>query len=234
MKRMMIIVITLCLVVLATVGTGAAAAQQKLPPPFRVVQYDVTYHDEVVGKLSVNTNEWTYVLNAHGLEPDTEYYFYCLGRYPQIAIGTANGDGDLHLMGAWDPEKVNIGGPSPAPRFVLFDMPIMGNMEYSHLDAHSCHPFFLWFTVWGRLYYLSGDEKIGIPGQTLVINLYDKETGSFTREYGLATTDENGRFILQKAFTSTRYDPMVWFRGNSDWSYALTYAPYTLECPVET
>ena len=81
-RTMVMILMAICLLVLATAGTGAAAAPQKLPPPFRVVQYDVTYHDDVVGKLSVNTNEWTYVLNAHGLEPDTEYYFYCLGRFP--------------------------------------------------------------------------------------------------------------------------------------------------------
>jgi hypothetical protein len=113
-------------------------------------------------------------------------------------------------------------------------MPMMGITEYSHIDAYSCHPFFLWFTIWGRLYYVSNDEKIGIPGQTLWIELYDPDTGSFATEFGTVITDENGRFILKKAYTSNKYYPMVLFTGNSDWTFTMAYATYTLQCPVET
>jgi hypothetical protein len=234
MRRMMVIGITICLVLLATVGTGAAAAQQKLAPPFRVVQYDVTYHNEVVGKLIVNTNDWTYVMNAHGLDPDTEYFFYCLGRYPPIANATSNEGGDLHMAGTWDPETANVADSSLTQKFIVSDAPLMGSVWYSHIDAYSCNPLYLWFTVWGQLYYLSDDdEKIGIPDQTLAIYVHDKETGQYTKLYGIVTTDENGEFSLTKAFSSPKYDPMVSYSGNADRSYSFTYATYVPQCPVK-
>ncbi len=70
MKRIQLIAVALCLVMLLTVGAGVAAAKQ--PTSDNVKQFDVAlYQDQgtatPVGTLSVNTNAWTYTLNARGL-----------------------------------------------------------------------------------------------------------------------------------------------------------------------
>src|SRR5512138_1260228 len=96
--------ILFCLLLLATGGTGVLAAEEKLPPQYRVVHFNVTYDDEDVGRLIVNTNEWTYVLNAHGLEPGTRYSLYRGGKFSAICSEMADGNGDLHVEGAWDPQ----------------------------------------------------------------------------------------------------------------------------------
>jgi len=150
MKRITIIGITFCLVLLATFGTCAAAAPVKLPPQLRVEQFDVPYNNEIVGKLSVSTMRWTYVLNAHGLEPGSEYYLYYLGRYPAIGNGTANENGDLHMAGRW-PANIGVEDPVLQEKLVLTDGPLAGSdCEDSVLTA-KYHPGLFKTTVWGSL-----------------------------------------------------------------------------------
>jgi len=232
MKRMTFIAITICLLLITIAGTGAAAVQLKLPPPYRVVQFDVTHNDEVIGKLSVNTNEWTYTLNAHGLEPGTEYYFYYRGKFPQIAIGAANADGDLHLQGAWDPQMVNVADPSLIPKFILRDMPLMGSERYTYIDAEYCNPMWLYTKLWGKLYYWLYNEKVGIADQQVTIYLYEDKTGGYTKYFGTATTDSNGEFSLAKTFSAPKYQPLVRFAGDDDWRSTSNTAEYLPVCPI--
>jgi hypothetical protein len=231
MKRRMVITITLCLLVLATIGTGAAALQ-KLPPPYRVVQFNVTYHNEAIGRLSVNTNQLTYVLNAHGLEPGAEYYFSCRGKFPYLANGTANGDGDLHLKGPWDLQEVNVADPYAVPAFVLSDRPLLGSARYTYIDAEYCNPVWLYTKLWGRLYYWNYGEKAGIADQQVTIWLYEDKTGSYTNYFGTATTDSNGEFLLTKAFAAPKYEPLVNYDGTDDWRYTSNTADYLPVCPI--
>jgi hypothetical protein len=227
MKRMMAIVIMLSLVLLATVA-GAAAAPMKLAPPFRVVQFDVTYFNEVIGKLSVHTNDWKYVLNAHGLEPGEEYYFYCLGKFPQISNGTANENGDLHLKGAWR-EDVDIVMQTPA--FAITDRPLLGITTPSYITANSCIPFLFRLKVWGTLYYKTESGNIGIPGQQITVYLYDKSTGEYTKVWGTATTDSNGKFSITQGSTTT-HTPWVMFDGTAEWRGIGGPAVTLSGCPV--
>ena len=96
MKRMMFIVITLCLLSLLVAGAGAVVPQQKLPPLYRVGAVRCDLHNEVVGKPSVNTNTWTYVPNAQGLEPASETTSGL--KSPTSALKTAKENGDLHMQ----------------------------------------------------------------------------------------------------------------------------------------
>ena len=227
MKRMMAIVISLSLVLLALVA-GAAAAPVKLAPPFRVVQFDVTSFDEVVGKLSVNTNQWTYVMNAHGLEPGKEYYFSCLGKFPYLANGTANENGDLHLAGAWR-EDVDV--VMQTPEFVVRDRPLVGLVTPTYITANSCTPFLFTLRVWGTLYYTTGSGNIGIPGQQITVYLYDRSTGSYTKVWGTATTNSEGKFSITKASTTT-HTPWVMFDGTDEWRGIGGPAVTLSGCPV--
>jgi hypothetical protein len=232
MKRRMVIAITLCLLVLAIVGTCAAAAQQKLPPPYRVVQYNVTYHNEAVGRMSINTNDWMYILNAHGLEPGGEYFFSCRGRFPYLANGTANGDGDLHMKGVWDPHEVNVADPYSTLAFILSDRPLLGGERYTYIDAEYCNPMWLYTKLWGRLYYWLYNEKAGIADQQVTIWLYEDKTGGYTKYFGTATTDSNGEFLLTKSFAAPKYQPLVRFDGNDDWRHTSNTAEYLPVCPI--
>lgn len=192
---MEIIAVLLCVLLLATVGVSAAGTQEKLPPQYRVVQFDVTYKDEVVGKLSVNTNEWTYVLNAHGLEPYTKYYFYCLGQFPQINTGNANENGDLHMQGEWDPQKVNFADSLSTPEFILSASPLFGgNCIIPQLTAKA-HAGIFKTTVWGTLTDPSGNP---LPYQTLRVDGYDKWKKTWMTWYWVET-DVDGTFKQIKA-----------------------------------
>jgi hypothetical protein len=205
MKRMMAIVLTLCLLVLATVGNGAAAAPQKLPPPYRVVQFDVTYHDETAGRLVVNTNEMTYVLNAHGLEPGTEYYFYCLGKFPQISRGTTNENGDLHLAGAWR-EDIDI--VMQTPEFVVTDRPLVGGSYCvtPKLTA-KCYAGLVRIIIWGTLSIYDGTP---LPDQRLWFEWYEKKTDNWW-VFEERFTGADGAYKLTAL--PTFYAPMVSYPG---------------------
>ncbi|WMW25630.1 hypothetical protein RE474_02595 [Methanolobus sediminis] len=194
MNRMEIILVVLCVLLLTTVGVSAADDQQKLPPKYRVIQFDVTYSGEVVGELSINTNQWTYVLNAHGLEPGTEYYFYSLGRFPQISTGTANENGDLHLKGEW-PQEINIiENELSAPKFIVSTIPLTGIIAWTPQLTAKCHIGLFQTSVWGTLTDSNGNP---LPGQTIRVEGYVKKTDTWSVWYSIET-DAYGTFKKTK------------------------------------
>ncbi len=127
MKRMALIAVALCVIVLTTVGAGAVAAKQGQSPPGKVKQFDVTYNDNVVGKLSINTNTWKYVLNARGLPSDTLYYLYLLGMFPYIDQATTNENGDLHMQGVWAPQLNGVTADT-GPSYILSPTLLVGQL----------------------------------------------------------------------------------------------------------
>ncbi len=192
MNRMALIAIAVCACLLATVGAGAAVTPQKLLPQYRVVQFGVTYHTDVVGNLSVNTNQWTYVLNAHGLEPGREYYFYYLGTFPQINNGTANGGGNLHLSGTYPP-NIGVESPDLLHKFILTDLPLTGFACTDSLLTAKYHGL-LQTTVWGYLKNLDGTP---LPNQWVYV--YKCNLGFCDYLFpsqGYVPTDANGRFLV--------------------------------------
>lgn len=194
MNRMKLIGVALCVVLLTTVGVDAVAPQPKLPPPYRVVQYDVIYQDKVVGKLSINTNKWTYILNAHGLQLDTEYYFYYLGKFPYISNETANENGDLHMQGAWDLPKIDaMGIPELSPpEFILTTAPMSGfNIGATLWAKFRFSPVAM--TVWGNLC----DEWNNHPlaNQKIKVMRWSVIKGHYVT-WDYVYTDSNGNFEI--------------------------------------
>lgn len=240
MKRMTRLAITLCAVIFATAGAGVGVGQQ-LPPPYRVVQFDVTHQGEVVGKLSVNTNAWTYVLNAHGLEPGTVYYFYSLGTFPYISSEAADENGDLHVQGTWDQPSIDVtSAPTSesSPTFVLVPTPIVGGYQFPTdvWGEHSCTtglPLFI-VKVWGTL--VKNGDGTPLPGQEVTVWGYDKKIGEYSINFGTVITDSDGGFMVARAFyTSEREHPFkVTYAGND--TYAPTYELVDFDqsgnCPV--
>ncbi len=221
-NQMALIAVALCAVLLATVGGVVAAAEPKLPPPYRVVQFDVTHSNEVVGKLSVNTNQWTYVLNAHGLQSGTQYRLYCRGTSPLISTETADDNGDLHMEGAWDQPAVNIITPddSPGPTFFLASGMMSGghckatrivDTEYiitifaTHVEGRLEGEFYNYFTgtMWGNL-----------PNQPVTIYWWDKRDHRYEL-WATPTTDSNGHFGVTKAFMKNLHTPQIYYQGGT-------------------
>jgi PKD repeat protein len=105
MKRTLAIVV-LCMLLLATVGTTAAVANQAGKSP--VYQFDVMSGNTAVGKLTVNTKQQTFVFNGHGLTPGETYYLYDTSqgmRY--VGSGVANNGGNVHIEGAF-PTAIDV------------------------------------------------------------------------------------------------------------------------------
>jgi len=67
--------------------------------------------DGAWGKLNINENALSFVLNGHGLLPDTEYALILyLGEHTGdwrdawvVARGWSNGKGGIHISGYWQP-----------------------------------------------------------------------------------------------------------------------------------
>ncbi len=209
MKRMMVIAIMVCLLLLAATG-AAAAAGPKLPPSQRVAQFNVTFDNDVVGKLSVNTNAWTYVMNAHGLEPGKMYYFYRLGGFPAIGSGTADPDGNLHLRGSWDPQLVD-----PLIRsgtaFILSDGPLTGSCLSTRMTSGTFKGI-LRTTVFGTLSTAGG---VPLPGQSITI-IWHKRTTDTWYWYADTSTRSDGTFRVTVADpTPMRDNPVAEYYGGS-------------------
>jgi hypothetical protein len=226
MTRKTLIAIVLCTALLMTFGVGVVtAASLKLPPPYRGVQFDVIYKNDAVGKLSLNTNQWTYVMNAHGLEPGTSYFFYSLGRFPAVGTGTANENGDLHMQGAWDPQTADI---TLSPEFVLTKMPLTGTgCVPTQLTAWQYKGIF-WAKCWGELTTSDGSP---IPDQPLVIEeeYYDDlgETIGY-RFFKGTNTLADGTFELGCA--EAWGDPKVIYEGGvrDGTTYCSSWAIFTV------
>lgn len=209
MKRITLIAITFCLLVLLTAGTGAVPAEPKLPPQYRVVQFNVTYYGEVVGLLTVNTNQWTYVMNAHGLQPGTSYFFYSLGRFPAVGTETANENGDLHMQGTWDPQTADI---TVSPTFVLTTGPLTGAGCVDPVLTAKSYVMAFKSKVWGNLTTSDGSP---LPGQPLEIwdREYDAYDTIFWYRWQETITDDNGGFFVEGPPGLNFHRPKVVYGG---------------------
>ncbi|MGZ4847078.1 MAG: hypothetical protein ACXV2B_06190 [Halobacteriota archaeon] len=110
MKRMTLIALALCLIMLTTVGAGVVAAKQTENPSQAGVSsiyfYDVKATDtHGSGKLMINLAEQKFAFNGKGFDPGNTYYLqYRIGNLPGIhtfASFTTTPSGNLHVTGTW-------------------------------------------------------------------------------------------------------------------------------------
>jgi hypothetical protein len=208
MTRKTLIAIALFAVLLAAVGVGivAAASPPKLPPPYRAVQFDVIDNGTVVGKISVNTNQWTYILNAHGLRPATKYYLSC-SVVGTLGSATTEESGELHMKGDWDPLRPDI-TEGPAPTCYVSPQPVAtGTIGWADISG-KWYTAYLWTIVFG---YLTANGE-PLPGQKIVISYYDHAEWHW---WGSDTTDSSGKYSVTKAFTRLDY----YFKARYDGGY---------------
>jgi hypothetical protein len=110
MKRMALIAILLCAVVVATSGAGVVMAQQPTSAPQRghspIYRFDVgDASGKLTGTIIINTADARrpmYVLDAHGGAPNAQYYLYYLtSGVKYVGAEAATEHGDVHMGGAW-------------------------------------------------------------------------------------------------------------------------------------
>ncbi len=136
MKRMALIAVALCVLMIGTIGAGLVTAKQEMPAPANKqaavtplksnYQFDVRYEGKVVGKLSVNTRQLTFDVAAKKLTAGTEYFLVCKDVALNLGSVKAATDGSVLLQGAWDPSVVDV---AAHPTFMLALSPPIKNTE---------------------------------------------------------------------------------------------------------
>ncbi len=99
MKRTLTIA-TLCVLLLATIGTTAAVAEQK--EKSSVYHFDIKASDSHgPGKLTINLNKHTFVFTGKGFRPDTRYWLWCEALDHAFGSVVANSAGNVNFQGTW-------------------------------------------------------------------------------------------------------------------------------------
>ncbi|MGZ4847077.1 MAG: hypothetical protein ACXV2B_06185 [Halobacteriota archaeon] len=127
MKRMTLIAVALCLMMITTVGAGVVAAKQDENPrqagSSHVYFYDVTATDaHGAGKLQINVDKHTFVFNGKGFTPSQQIMLKARAAvssdYVIFATGKTTPSGNLHIAGTWEaaaaPVEVTAVGGYPA------------------------------------------------------------------------------------------------------------------------
>ncbi len=224
MKRMTLIAVALCFIMLATVGAGVIAAEAAPAASQKVAQFDVIYNDKVVGKLSVNTNTKTYVFNANGLQPDTTYYLNDDKGAGTLGSAKANERGDVHLQGEWKWNFPDVtASPKPTFQLSLESLPGIDLARSSKLTAKA-YTTLLWTHCKGKLMgetaYGSRVYSVPLPNQR--VNWYYMPDGYTEVVYDHATTDSNGEYAMTHAFTKFG---LGWVKYAGGWANGVLYEP---------
>ncbi|MGZ4846551.1 MAG: hypothetical protein ACXV3E_01990 [Halobacteriota archaeon] len=115
MKRTFAIA-TLCVLLVATVGTTAAVAEQR--GKSSVYQFDVV-GAQGAGKLTINLDQHKYVFTGKGFAPYTRYWLQCdaLGR--TFGSVVTNPAGNLNFQGTWPRSIATLPAAPPSGYFTL-------------------------------------------------------------------------------------------------------------------
>ena len=130
MKRNTLIAVALCLMMIATVGAGAASAKQENPRQAgksSIYFYDVEATDwHGFGQLVINMDKQTFVFIGKDFVPSSQIELRARAEGSTddvvFASGKVTPSGNLHIAGTWeedDPPGVVIGGYQQIYGFLL-------------------------------------------------------------------------------------------------------------------
>ncbi|MGZ4885638.1 MAG: hypothetical protein ACXV5N_10000 [Halobacteriota archaeon] len=110
MKRMTVIAVALCLIMITTVGAGVVTAKQEANPrqagASSIYFFDLSATDtHGAGKLMINTKEHTFVFNGKDFKPSQQYILQARaasGEAYVFASGKSTSSGNLHVAGTWE------------------------------------------------------------------------------------------------------------------------------------
>jgi hypothetical protein len=236
MKRMTLIVITLCLLLLTAGVTGVVAAQQDARAPQSdkspVAQFDVTLRggEEIVGKLIINTNAHTFVFNGKGLVSGDPYWLKCSRLSGLIGTVRANEDGTVHIKGEsdlWDVVleanptfELGTGAPPVGAGYAFVDL----TAEYSE------KPFWSYWNVQGTL--TQWYTHAPLANEEIEVYQYIESRQSYVLRDTVMTDAAGHYYYSRYASTLGGSRPRVNWHGG--YIYDSTYRAYVWWFPAET
>ncbi len=213
MKRMALIAIVLCALMLGTLGAGVVTAKQeeKAPTPADTKQFDVTLNDKVVGKLIVNTKQLTYAFHGRGLEAGETYYLTCSAFLHGVDSAVASDAGTVRMEGTCE-QWLGVLAEKPTFKISTTPPPVGAIERNVALTAEWWHTGLQIFVVTG--YLRDGENGLPIPGGHIHIWIW--KDGKYVDKW-TETTDNNGEFKHKQAFSSDHdshdHPPKIVFAG---------------------
>lgn len=205
MNRMTLIAIVLCALMIGTLGVGVVTAKQEVKVPLtnrqsavtdlkNVYLFDVTYEGNVVGKLIVNTQQFTFAFRGRGLPEGTTYYLTSPELRHSVGSAPAAPGGVVRMQGTCAPW---LGLLAERPAFELITSPLVGETWWTTptLTAY-------WSVkvtgqkVWGRLTdgkQTNGVDELPIPNAVISVSTWNKNQGTYVLK-DRKVTDGDGAY----------------------------------------
>jgi hypothetical protein len=184
-------------------------------------EFDVTYLGAPAGTISIDPQDWSYVVNLSGLAPDTEYWLAGEGLPDVFASGVSSAAGDLRLQGILNPApnlRLELSpfyaGTGPTP-------PTAGQVT---LDGKECSGGITSTDLFGTLTV----DGAPLSGQKVEFYTYDPYTLDINYpSFGSDTTDSNGKFC--KVFFGGHLGENVACEYDGTWDMNMEKAT---KCPI--
>jgi hypothetical protein len=214
MTHTKLISLTLCALLLLTVGAGVVAAKTPQAGNSPIHQFSVNLYSEVVGKILVNTKQQAFVFNAEGLTPGRMYALIGPGGRT-LGSAPADEDGRLHLSGTsvlWNDELTEDSS------FVLSMSPPAGGYNdviVSQISA--CYEYKSFWSYWNVHGYLT-DQRTGQPLVNQDILIYQFTSSGYVLR-STEVTDDQGYFYYSRYASTLGGSIPISIIYNGDYSY---------------
>ncbi len=185
MKRMALITLALCAVLLAATGAGVVTARQA--GTSSVFLFDVATTDiHGSGKLMIDVKQHTFVFNGKGFAPGKtyllQYYHYGLAGTRIFAEAKASSSGNLHAAGTWEDAAL----PTTQGFGVSVELPIAGMVfgDVYYIPASGPRPTYYLFkagtspALWVTFYYSTPSPGDFVNGKASA--MWSGDTLTFT------------------------------------------------------
>jgi len=184
-------------------------------------EFGVTYLGAPAGTISINTQDWSYIVNLSGLAPGTEYWVAGEGLPDIFASGTADANGDLRLQGVLNPAPNLRGEYFP---FYAGTGPTPPTAGLVTLDGKECSGGITSTDLFGTL----TEDGAPLSGRKVEFYTYDPYTLDINYpSIGSDTTDSDGKFC--KVFFGGHLGENVACEYDGTWDMNMEKAT---KCPI--
>jgi hypothetical protein len=184
-------------------------------------EFGVTYLGAPAGTISIDTQDWSYIVNLSGLAPDTEYWVAGEGLPDIFTSGTTDTNGDMRLEGVLNPAPNLRGEFSP---FYAGTGPTPPTAGLVTLDGKECSGGITSTDLFGTL----TEDGAPLSGQKVEFYTYDPYTLEINYpSIGSDTTDSDGKFC--KVFFGGHLGENVACEYDGTWDMNMEKAS---KCPI--